>query len=119
MAINDEECLAQFRAGIVQHNTDHPEAKQCIVYNCQNRIETGSWDNQVLCEEHNLMFLHWFYECDGAKYCPEVFSYPLGERLRKPRGSDKDMNAYRKRYCDWIASLSSEEYRSILLNQIR
>jgi hypothetical protein len=61
--------------------------------------------------------LHWFYEKDGAKYCPDIWNVN-GSKLPKPKGSDKDMTAYRKHYCDWIASLTPIEYEQILKNQI-
>jgi hypothetical protein len=39
--------------------------------------------------------------------------------LPKSKEADIDMKAYRKRYCDWIQSLSPEEYKCILLWSIK
>jgi hypothetical protein len=115
----DDECLVIFRQEVSQNNTDHPTAKPCIAYDCQNKIETDQWDNQVLCEEHDLLIRYWGYELGGFNYNPEIFDFPTGKKLPKPKGSDANMTAYRKRYCDWIAGLSKEEYRRILLWNIR
>jgi hypothetical protein len=89
------------------------QSKLCIVQGCQKIIDEA-WDNNVLCVEHRLLFLYWFYEKDGAKYCPETFDFPSGKKLPKPKGSDENMPAYRKRYCDWILALSVEEKERIL-----
>lgn len=109
--------LEEFREEIQKHNKDHPELKGCIYPNCSNKIYP-TWDNDVLCFEHMMLFEWWFYEEDGWKYCPETWDAFTGEKLRKPKGSDKDMIAYRKRYCDWIASLSESDYIGILKHQI-
>jgi hypothetical protein len=109
--------LTELRAEIMQHNIDHPDLRFCIYPQCPNKINPA-WDNEVLCEEHQLMMLYWFYEEDGAKYCPDTWDFPSGKKLPKPRGSDVDMTAYRKRYCDWIMALSPEQYLSILKRQI-
>ncbi len=109
--------LEELRARIKVHDKDHPEYRQCIYSGCIHKIDP-TWDNKVLCEEHDLMFRFWFYEEDGAKYCPDIWEFETGKKLPKPEGSDPDMKAYRKRYCDWIASLSPEKYLSILKHQI-
>jgi len=109
--------LQTFRAEITQHNKDHPELKGCIYSNCPNKIDPAP-DNQVLCEEHNLVMLHWFYELDGWKYGPESYDAFTGKKLPRRLGSDLTMVDYRKRYCNWIASLSPIEYLAILKNAI-
>lgn len=109
--------IIDFRNEIVQHNLAHPELSNCIYPKCLNKINPA-WDNMVLCLEHQMLMEYWFYEEDGAKYCPDVRDFPSGKKLPKTKGSDKDMSAYRKRYCDWIGSLSTEEYMNILLHQI-
>jgi hypothetical protein len=109
--------LNDFRDEIMLHNAEHPDLKQCIYYGCQNRIDPA-WDNDVLCQEHNLLFTWWFYELDGHQYCPEIWDFNSGKKLPKPLGSDENMTAYRKRYCDWIASLDPAEYERILKHQI-
>lgn len=109
--------LLQFRKEILQHNLDHPELKRCIYPNCPNKIYK-TWDSEVLCDEHRLVVEWWFYEKDGYKYCPDVWSMDTGLKEPKPEGSDENMAVYRKRYCDWIASLSPKEYLSILKHQI-
>jgi hypothetical protein len=109
--------LTELRAEIGQHNTDHPKLPMCIYPQCSNKIDPA-WDNDVLCREHELLFLYWFYEEDGAEYCPDTWDFPSGKKLPKPRGSDKDMATYRKRYCDWIMKLTPEQYENILKLQI-
>lgn len=109
--------LTDFRKEIEQHNMANSKLPNCIQYNCKNKIKPA-WDNEVLCEEHQLMMLYWFYEEDGVKYCPDTWDFPSGKKLPKPKGSDRDMTAYRKRYCDWIAALSPEQYLVILKQQI-
>jgi hypothetical protein len=109
--------LDEFRAEVAQHNLDHPELPNCIYPNCPNKIYP-LWDNKVLCEEHNLLVEFWFYEEDGYSYCPDIWDFDTGKKLPKPEGSDENMATYRKRYCDWIASLSPETYLAILKHQI-
>jgi hypothetical protein len=109
--------IDDFRTEIKQHNADHPDFKPCIYPNCPNKIYP-LWDNQVLCEEHNLMVTFWVYEKDGWKYNPDTWDAFTNKKLPKPKGSDKNMTAYRKRYCDWIASLPAVEYLTILKHQI-
>jgi len=109
--------LEEFREDIQKHNKDSPSLRNCIYHNCPNKIKPA-WDNNVLCEEHSLLVMWWFYEKDGYKYCPENWDAFTGEKLKKPKGSDKDMTAYRKRYCDWIAALSESDYIGILKHQI-
>ena len=109
--------LQTFRFEIEQHNKDHPELKGCIYPNCPNKIKPA-WDNDVLCHEHELIMLHWFYERGGCEYCPDNWSLESGKKMPKTKGMDRNMHEYRKRYCDWIASLSPIEYESILKNQI-
>lgn len=109
--------LNEFREEIVIHNAEHPELKVCIYPNCPNHIYP-LWDNDVLCQEHNLLVTYWFYEKEGYQYCPDTWDAMSGKKLRKPRGSDENMVAYRKRYCDWIASLTPDKYIKILKIQI-
>jgi hypothetical protein len=109
--------LADFRKEIVQHNIDHPDLKNCIYPNCPNKIKPA-WDNEVMCFEHQLVMEYWFYEEDGALFCPDIWDFPSGKKLPRPRCSDPDMTAYRKRYCDWIAALSPQQYLDILKIQI-
>lgn len=109
--------LTSFRAEIIQHNTDHPELANCIYPHCPNKIYP-LWDNKVLCEEHNLLVTFWFYEKEGCYYCPEAWDAFTGKKEPKPEGSDENMDMYRKRYCDWIASLTPDNYLAILKHQI-
>jgi hypothetical protein len=109
--------LEKFRKEIEEHDKTHPELKNCIYYGCVHKIKPA-WDNQVLCEEHSLMMLHWFYELDGSSYHPEIFDFDSGKPIPKRKGTDENMTAYRKRYCDWIASLSEQEYIDLLKYQI-
>ena len=109
--------IADFRKEIEAHNVAHPEIPKCIAYNCVNKIDPA-WDNQVLCKEHEMVMLYWFYEENGVSYCPDVWSFPDGKKLRKLKGSDATMIAYRKRYCDWIAALTPQQYIDILKIQI-
>ena len=109
--------IDEFRKDIEKHDKDHPELPNCIYYNCVHKIKPA-WDNQVLCEEHSLLFLFWFYEEGGYAFCPDTWDMDTGKKLPKRDGSDDDMTAYRKRYCDWIASLTNENYESILKHQI-
>jgi len=88
----------------------------CIYPNCKNKIKP-TWDNNVLCEEHMLMFDWWFYEENGWKFCPESWDAFTGIKQPKPEGSDNNMTAYRKRYCDWIQSLPKAKYIEILKYQ--
>ena len=105
--------LEEFRESIKKHNAEHPELKNCIYPNCPNKIQPA-WDNDVLCFEHMMIFDFWFYEKEGYKFCPDVWDCDTGKKLPKPEGSDENMTAYRKRYCDWIQSLSESEYIGIL-----
>lgn len=109
--------LAEYRTKITTYNQAHPTLPNCIYPNCPNKI-LPQWDNQVLCAEHNLLVEFWFYEKDGYQYCPDIWSIDMGKKIPKPEGSDTNMTAYRKRYCDWIAALSPAEYESILKSQI-
>lgn len=109
--------LTDLRSEIAQNNKDHPELPFCIYPNCPNKIKPA-WDNQVLCHEHYLLVEFWFYEKDGWVKNPDTWDFPSGKKLPKPAGSDANMTTYRKRYCDWIASLSNAEYEKILLMQI-
>jgi hypothetical protein len=79
-SMTDDDAISTLRQRITQHNTEHPKANPCIAYGCQNKVESDSWDNKVLCIEHDLLFRYWFYELDGAKYCPETWKdmyFPL------------------------------------------
>lgn len=109
--------LEKFRERELQHDKEHPELPNCIYYNCTHKIKPA-WDNKVLCGEHELMMLFWFYEEDGAKYCPDVWDMNTGKKLPKPKGSVENMAAYRKKYCDWIAALSEKQYLDLLKFQI-
>jgi aminoglycoside/choline kinase family phosphotransferase len=109
--------LEEFRESIKKHNEEHPELKNCIYPNCINKIRP-TWDNDVLCEEHQLLMDWWFYEKDGYSFCPETWDAFTNVKLPKPKGSDANMTAYRKRYCDWIKSLSESDYIGILKHQI-
>jgi len=109
--------IDELRKGIIQNNLKNPDVPKCIFPHCPNAIDK-SWDNDVLCREHRLLFLYWFYEENGWIYCPETYDIFTGKKEPKSEGSDVDMNAYRKRYCDWIASLSSEQYLLNLKRQI-
>ena len=108
--------VTEFRAKIIQYNNENPSLSQCICPNCLNKIYI-TWDNTVLCHEHQLLMEYWFYEKSGYRYCPDIWDMN-GKKLPKPKGSDKNMELYRQRYCDWIASLSQNKYIKILKHQI-
>lgn len=109
--------LNELKNKIEQNDKAHPELPNCIYYNCRHKIKPA-WDNEVLCQEHELMMLHWFYELDGFSYHPEIFDLNTRKPIPKRKGTDENMAAYRKRYCDWIASLTESEYIQILKHQI-
>jgi hypothetical protein len=114
----DDECISIFRQEVEANNNMNSYGCNCIVYGCKNKVMTDQWDNKVLCCEHHLILTYWFYELDGAKYNPDIYD-ESGKKLPKPDGSDPTHNDYRKRYCDWILSLSKDEYRRILLWSIK
>lgn len=109
--------LSDYRKENLEYDKTNPTHPQCIYPNCNHRVNIA-WDNKVLCHEHEMIMLHWFYELDGWHYCPDQWDFETGTKLPKPEGSDDNMKAYRKRYCDWIASLTKEEYERILKFQI-
>ena len=109
--------LIDFRNEIAAHDVAHPELAMCIFPGCPHKIYP-LWDSDVLCEEHWSMVEWWFYEKEGFRYCPDAWSMETGKKEPKPEGSDADMTAYRKRYCDWMAGLSHDAYLHILKHQI-
>ena len=109
--------LIDYRKENEAFDAAHPANPQCIYPKCLHKVNLA-WDNKVLCHEHEMLMLHWFYELDGWHYCPETWDMETGKKLPKPADSDVNMTAYRNRYCEWITSLAKTDYERILLFQI-
>lgn len=73
-----------------------------------------------LCEYHGLLINYWFYELDGAKYCPAELTFTmLGDPSPaiNPETADPNKETYRARYQKWATDLGPEKCDQIVINQ--
>lgn len=92
----------------------HPQNAICLYPACGHRVNR-TWDNWVLCLYHQLLFLNWFHEEGGWKYCPKFFDLDTGKKLPSEENADKTMDAYRQRYIAWMQTLSSAKQDEIVI----